>query len=625
MIPEIGQLAMGLAFCLSLLLMLLPLLSLLPKSPPWHSFAPGLAAAVLLSATAAFAALAHAFLTDDFSVVLTANHSHTELPLFYKFGALWGNHEGSLLLWVLVLSLWTFLLARHPLPPPFRGRALVTLGALLSGFIGFSLFTANPFLRHLPFSPSEGADLNPLLQDPAMMIHPPILYIGYVGFAVPFALAMAAVTEPSSPELRWAGWARPWASIAWAFLTLGIALGSWWAYYELGWGGWWFWDPVENASFMPWLAGAALIHALMAAQRWEMFRSWAVLLAISCFAFSLLGAFLVRSGVLVSVHAFASDPARGIYLLLFLVLSAGAGFALHRLRAGQMEDARTPVLLSRAGLVLANNLLLTVAALTVLCGTLFPLAMAALGKGLYSVGPPYFNAVITPLALLLAVLMGIASAPERGQIPRPLVQLALPLAVSAAAGIGLALLWPGDFHWGAALGTGISLWVALGTLARLRRQSAGMTVAHLGFAACMLGVCLSTAYSAEKDVRMAPGESMEMAGHSLLFKEQQSIQGPNYRAEELRFVLRKDKKVAELRPQKRYYPARQLVMTEAGIDPSLLRDWYIAPGEPLGGGSWTLRIQYKPFVRWIWLGALLMAAGGMLAALRILTRRIAAQ
>ncbi len=621
MIPELGQLALGLAFCLSLLLMLLPLIALSPGGALWHAFAPPLASAVLLSTVAAFAALAHAFLSDDFSVALTAAHSHTELPKFYKFGALWGNHEGSLLLWVLVLSLWTFLLARHPLPSLFRGRALATLGALLSGFLGFSLFTANPFARHLPFSPGQGADLNPLLQDPAMMIHPPILYIGYVGFAVPFALAMAAVTAPGSPELRWAGWARPWACVAWAFLTLGVALGSWWAYYELGWGGWWFWDPVENASFMPWLAGAALLHALMAAQRWKLFGSWAVLLAISCFALSLLGAFLVRSGVLVSVHSFASDPARGVYLLLFLILSAGTGFALHRLRAEQMGDARTPVLLSRAGLVLMNNLLLVVAALTVLCGTLFPLAMVALGQGLYSVGAPYFNAVFTPLALLLAVLMGIATAPERGRFPRPLLQAVLPMAASMATGLGLALLWPGDFHWGAALGTGIAVWAALGTLLRLGRQSAGMTVAHLGFAACMLGVCLSTAYSAERDVRMAPGESIEMAGHSLLFKGQQSLKGPNYRAEELRFLLQRGNSEVEIRPQKRYYKARQLVMTEAGIDPGLLRDWYIAPGAPLGEGSWTLRVQYKPFVRWIWMGALLMAAGGLLAAFSLLARR----
>ena len=613
MTPELGHLALSLAFCLSILLALLPAFGLRSRNTLWQASAPPLSAAIFLATVLAFAALAHAFLRDDFSVALTAAHSHTELPKFYKFGALWGNHEGSLLLWVLVLSLWTFLLARYPLPPLFRGRALAVLGALLAGFIGFSLFTANPFARHLPLAPAQGADLNPLLQDPAMMIHPPVLYIGYVGFAVPFALAMAAVTAPGAPEFRWTSWARPWAAVTWAFLTVGIALGSWWAYYELGWGGWWFWDPVENASFMPWLAGAALLHALLIAQRQGLFRSWAVLLAITCFAFSLLGAFLVRSGVLVSVHAFASDPARGIYLLLFLALSAGAAFALHRLRASQMSDARPLIYRSRAGLILLNNLLLTVAALTVLCGTLFPLVMAALGQGLYSVGAPYFNAVFAPLALLMMALMGVATALQGGRLPQPLLHIGLPLALSAAAGLGLALLWGKPFHWVAALGTGAATWVACGTLLRARRQSAGMTVAHLGFAACALGICLSTAYSVEKDVRLAPGETLEIAGHLLLFKEQRSLEEANYRAEELLFVLSEGEEETQLRPQKRYYTARQVVMTEAGIAPGLFRDWYIAPGEPLGEKGWTLRVQHKPFVRWIWLGALLMAAGGLLA------------
>ncbi len=566
-----------------------------------------------------FAGLAYAFLRDDFSVALVALHSHSRLPVPYKFSAVWGNHEGSLLLWVLVLSAWTRLLAGSTAPLVLRAGALAILGLLLASFIGFSLFTSNPFARLLLLPPAEGGDLNPLLQDPAMVLHPPLLYIGYVGFALPFALAVSALLHAGTEARRWAQYAFPWAALSWAFLSLGIALGSWWAYYELGWGGWWFWDPVENASFMPWLAGVALLHSLRASMQRGQFHGWSLLLAIACFGFSLLGAFLVRSGVLVSVHSFAADPARGLYLLLLLVTALGGALALFRFRAPVFSSPPAFALLSRESALLLNNLLLVTACLTVLVGTLFPLVMQSLGRGLYSVGPPYFNTVFVPLLLCISAAMGPAPALRwgRASLPPLLRRFAVPLVFSLALGILLPWFWDGRPNLAAGLGVAALSWLSLGALRAARSGSRAMLLAHLGFALCGFGICFSVVYGFSRDLALVPGERLAVTGtaYELRLAGERPVEGANYRGVELLLeVFRDGVLAAELRPQKRRYPVRDLELSEAAISAGLHRDLYAVAGARLAqDGGWTVRFQYKPFVRLIWLGGALMAAGGFWA------------
>lgn len=636
MTPELGHFALILSLCLALALTVLPALGVARGNVLWMQTARPLAAGQLMLLTVALALLAHAFLVDDFSVGIVAAQSNTLLPSVYKFTALWGGHEGSMLLWIWILALWTCAVAlfSRQLPLDMVARVLAVMGAIAVGFLLFLLFTSNPFNRLLPNPPLDGSDLNPLLQDPGMVIHPPMLYFGYVGFSVAFAFAVAALWS-GRLDAAWARWSRPWSTIAWLFLTLGIALGSWWAYYELGWGGWWFWDPVENASFMPWLVGTALIHSLAVTDKRGVFKSWTVLLAICAFSLSLLGTFLVRSGVLTSVHSFAADPTRGLFILGFLGLVVGASLTLYALRAPVVAGGADYKWLSRELFLLVNNVLLLVAALSVLCGTLFPLVMDALGGGKYSVGPPYFNAVFVPLMAVLIAFMGIGPGANWKRTRGDELWRRLLPALLASLLIGVLLPWvyAGEFHWGITFTAVLTGWLTLATLTDLRHRLRhagtglrglrrltpsyyGMLIAHLGVAATVAGIGITTVYSVERDLRMAPGQRAEVAGYQFQFTGTEPRRGPNYAAERgTVLVTRDDEPVAELHPEKRRYHARgEQLMTEAAIDANLWRDLYVALGEPLGGGAWAVRLHYKPGVRWIWLGALLMAAGGGLAA-----------
>ncbi|MFV0278214.1 MAG: heme lyase CcmF/NrfE family subunit, partial [Parahaliea sp.] len=600
------------------------------------ALAPGLALGLLVFVAISFTCLAIAFLQDDFSVAVVASNSNSLLPPIYKFSAVWGNHEGSLLLWALILGFWTAAVATfsRQLPLLVLARVLAVMGFVAVGFLSFSLLTSNPFARLLPGTPADGNDLNPLLQDPGLIIHPPLLYMGYVGFSVAFAFAIAALLG-GRLDAAWARWSRPWTNVAWAFLSLGIMLGSWWAYYELGWGGWWFWDPVENASFMPWLAGTALIHSLAVTEKRGLFKSWTVLLAIFAFSLSLLGTFLVRSGVLTSVHAFATDPARGLFVLVFLAIVVGGSLILYALRAPAVNSRVGFEWLSRETLLLANNIVFLVATLTVLFGTLFPLLMDALGQGKYSVGPPYFNAVFVPLMALLVPFMGLGplSRWKRDSASRWRAELLVPGIVALACGITLPLLH-GDYNLWVALAVLLAGWIVLGMvrdawrrlrsapslLRGLRRTPAsywGMALAHIGFAACVVGVVATSQYSIERDLKMEPGQAETLAGYRFEFLELAQVKGPNFVAQEARFaVTREGRAVASLAPQKRRYLASGQIMTEAAIDDGLFRDLYVAMGEPVGeAGAWAIRLHYKPMVRWMWLGAILMGLGGFTTVL----------
>ena len=636
MIPEIGHYALINALCLSVILAVLPAWGAWRRNTTAMGLAPGLAVGQLVFVAISFACLAAAFLQDDFTVKVVASNSNSLLPPMYKFSALWGNHEGSLLLWALILCFWTTAVAllSPQLPMLVLSRVLAVMGGIAVGFLSFSLFTSNPFERLLPGSPVDGSDLNPLLQDPGLIIHPPLLYMGYVGFSVAFAFAIAALLG-GRLDASWARWSRPWTNVAWAFLTLGIMLGSWWAYYELGWGGWWFWDPVENASFMPWLAGTALIHSLAATEKRGLFKSWTVLLAIFAFSLSLLGTFLVRSGVLTSVHAFATDPARGMFILLFLAIVVGGSLILYALRAPAVSSRVSFAWVSRESLLLFNNVVFLVATLTVLFGTLFPLIMDALGQGKYSVGPPYFNAVFVPLMALLAPFMGLGpvSRWKGDTVARWRGELAIPAAVAVLCGLTLPLLGE-DYNLWVALAALLAAWLVLGLardvwyrvrgaaslgsgLRRLTPSYCGMLLAHLGFAACVLGVVATSQYNVERDLKMSPGDSETLAGYTFEFVELAPVRGPNFVADEARFrVTRDNELIATLAPQKRRYLASGSVMTEAAIDAGLFRDLFVAMGEPIGSdGAWAIRLHYKPMVRWMWLGAILMGFGGFATAL----------
>jgi cytochrome c-type biogenesis protein CcmF len=636
MIPELGHFALIIGLCLALILAIVPAWGAWRRNSAAMALAPSLAMGLLVFVGISFWCLCVAFLQDDFSVKVVAGNSNSLLPPIYKFSAVWGNHEGSLLLWALILSIWTSAVAlfSRQLPLLVLARVLSVMGAVAVGFLSFSLLTSNPFARLLPGTPADGNDLNPLLQDPGLIIHPPLLYMGYVGFSVAFAFAIAALMG-GRLDASWARWSRPWTNIAWAFLSLGIMLGSWWAYYELGWGGWWFWDPVENASFMPWLAGTALIHSLAATEKRGLFKSWTVLLAIFTFSLSLLGTFIVRSGVLTSVHAFATDPARGLFILFFLAIVVGGSLTLYALRAPAVSSRVSFNWISRESLLLVNNIVFLVVALTVLFGTLFPLIMDALGQGKYSVGPPYFNAVFVPLMALLVPFMGVGpmSRWKSDSTSRWLTELAIPAVVAVLCGITLPLLQV-DYNLWVALAVTLSSWLLLGLLrdlwyrirganslaAGLRRITPsywGMFIAHLGFAACVTGIVATSQYSVEHDLKMSPGDTEVLAGYEFHFLELAQVKGPNFVADEARFeVTRGGETVALLAPQKRRYLATGSVMTEAAIGAGLMRDLYVAMGEPIGqDGAWAMRLHYKPMVRWMWLGAIMMALGGFTTAL----------
>ncbi|WP_445365813.1 heme lyase CcmF/NrfE family subunit [Microbulbifer sp. ANSA001] len=637
MIPELGHFALVAGLLLAIALSVLPIAGSYTARPLWMEAGKPLAMGVFVFVLISFTCLTIAFVQSDFTVNYVAKNSNSILPVYYKVTAVWGGHEGSILLWLLIQAGWAAAVAMfgRQLPPELSARVLSVMGMVLIGFFLFILLTSNPFDRTLPFPPMEGSDLNPLLQDPGMIFHPPLLYMGYVGFSVAFAFAIAALLG-GQLDAVWARWARPWTVVAWAFLTLGIALGSWWAYYELGWGGWWFWDPVENASLMPWLVGTALMHSLAVTEKRGLFKSWTILLAIFAFSLSLLGTFLVRSGVITSVHAFATDPLRGSFILGFLALVVGFSLLLFALRAPSVSARSVFSFRSLETFLLGNNILLILIMAVVLTGTLYPLVADALNLGKISVGPPFFNLFFVPIMVVLCLLlgMGVHANWKDSRWDKLLNIWRLPFL----AALVIALVWPlafDHYHWGAVLGIFIGAWVFCASLADivtktrnaksffagLKRQRAsyyGMHLAHIGLAVAVLGVVLTTVYSVEDDLRMGAGDSHQVAGYDFKFDGVRLAQGPNYRAfEGVLHVSKNGEPVAELLPQKRNYFSGGNTMTEAAIDTGLFRDIYVALGEPLDrsnpSGDWAVRLQYKAFVVWIWLGALLMAIGGGIA------------
>jgi cytochrome c-type biogenesis protein CcmF len=636
MVPELGHFALVVALALAIAQAALSFTGAATGRMALMAASRPIAIGHFLFVAGAFAALAYAFVTSDFSVLNVVEHSNSRLPAHYRFAATWGSHEGSMLLWMLMLAGWTCavaLFSRH-LPERLVARVLGVMGLVSVGFLLFILLTSNPFERLIPAA-DEGRDLNPLLQDPGMVVHPPMLYMGYVGFSVAFAFAIAALLE-GRLDAAWARWSRPWTTAAWCFLTIGIMMGSAWAYYELGWGGWWFWDPVENASFMPWLAGTALIHSLAVTEKRGAFRSWTVLLAIVAFSLSLVGTFLVRSGVLTSVHAFATDPRRGIFILLFLALAIGGSLALFAWRAPRvgLGGAFAPV--SRESMLLANNVLLGVALSAVLLGTLYPLFLDALNLGKISVGPPYFDAVFFPLMAPAIFLMAIGPVAswKHAELPGLWVRLRWAFAVAAIAALILPLAL-GRWSPLIAFGMWLGLWVVTSAAAqfvqrlrtapqatlgaKLRAQSLswyGMTLAHLGVAVFIFGVTIVKGYETERDLRMAPGQHVVIGGYDFEFKGTKEVPGPNYTAIEGTFDVRRPgiaSVIRTLHPQKRTYPVSGQTMTEAAIDTGLTRDLYVSLGEPVEGNAWGVRVYHKPFVDWIWGGCVLMALGGFTA------------
>ena len=633
MFPELGQFSLILALLLACLLATVPLLGSLTGRHGLQAFARPLATGQFVFIALAFGVLTHAFMTDDFSVAYVANNSNSMLPWYYKFSAVWGGHEGSLLLWVLMLAGWTLAVAvfSRRLPTIMISQVLSVMGIITVGFLLFLLVTSSPFERLLPNVPADGADLNPLLQDFGLIVHPPMLYMGYVGFSVAFAFAIAALIN-GRLDAAWARWSRPWTTVAWSFLSLGVALGSWWAYYELGWGGWWFWDPVENASLLPWLAGTALMHSLAVTEKRGVFKSWTVLLAILTFSLSLLGAFLVRSGVLTSVHAFASDPARGKFLLAFLAITIIASLTLYAFRAPVVHSRVRYGSLSREVFLLLNNVLLMAAMLLVLVGTLYPLILDYLGMGRLSIGEPFYNLTFSPVAIAVGLLLGAGifsrwKKTDGGWLGRHLLW---PAAWSLVISVS-AILWFGEFKPWALIGCFTAAWVGVATLQDwwqksastrgrwhgMRRQSRsyyGMVLGHLGVALTMAGATVVSNYGVERDVRMTPGDTASIGELQFTFVGIGERRGANFTAQTAQIDISRDgRPVASLFPEKRQYLVQRNVMTEAGIDAGLFRDLFVAMGEQVDANAWAMRLQYKPLIRWLWLGALFMALGGFLA------------
>jgi cytochrome c-type biogenesis protein CcmF len=636
MIPELGHFALILALSMALAQSVLPLIGAATGRRAWMALAKPSARGQFLFVVLAYAALTQAFVGNDFSVLYVAQHSNSTLPLAYRFTAVWGGHEGSILLWVLILSGWTLAVSvfSKQLDEPTVARILGVMGLISAGFLLFTLFTSNPFVRLLPAAP-DGQDLTPLLQDPGMVIHPPMLYMGYVGFVVAFAFAIAALLS-GRLDAAWARWSRPWTTVAWCFLTFGIALGSFWAYYELGWGGWWFWDPVENASLMPWFAGTALIHSLAVAEKRGTFKMWTALLAIVTFSLSLLGTFIVRSGVLTSVHAFASDPTRGVFILGFLALVIGGSLLLFAWRAPRVGAGGSFETVSRESMLLANNVLLVVACAAVMLGTLYPLVIDALGLGKLSVGPPYFNAVIVPLMAPALFLMGVG--PMTRWRAAGVIELAVKLRWAAGTSLAAALLAPLLLgHWTPMIGFGLLLaaWIAstavLNLVTRLREHPApawsqrlkaqpgsyyGMLIAHFGMAVFIVGVTIVSGFAIEKDVRMEPGDTVTLGDYVFKLNGIEERRGPNYNAVRATLgVTDGGRALADLTPERRIYTVSRSPLTETAIDRGFTRDLYVALGDPVSATAWGMRVYYKPFVGWIWGGCLLMALGGALAVL----------
>ena len=637
MTPEIGHFAIILALCVAIAQAFFSIAGATRGNVSWMAVSRPSAYVLFLLTAFGFCCLVVSFLTNDFSVINVASNSNSQLPWPYRLAASWGSHEGSLLLWVLMLSGWMAAVARFSkgVPNDMLSLILGVMAVVAIGFYSFLLLTSNPFDRLLPPA-MDGRDLNPLLQDPGMVIHPPMLYMGYVGFSVVFAFAIAALIS-GRLDTTWARWSRPWTTIAWAFLTVGIALGSWWAYYELGWGGWWFWDPVENASFMPWLCGTALMHSLLVTEKRGSFKIWTVLLAIITFSLSLLGTFLVRSGVLTSVHAFATDPERGVFILGFLVFVVGSSLLLFAWRAPKVGLGGKFSLVSRESALLANNVLLVVAAASVLLGTLYPLFLDALGLGKISVGPPYFDAVFIPIMAPAMFLMGIGPIArwKKSSVPEIAVRLKWAFVVALIS----ALLIPfvmGDWSILVSFGLLMAAWIALAGLVnlytRLKQMSSGqgrtflgsflaipnayygMLFAHWGVAVFIVGVTLVNGYEVEKDVKMALGNTVTIGEYTIRLDALKDLKGPNYTGVEGSMAILVDgKEVDRMFPQKRLYTVQQMPMTEAAIDTGFTRDLYTSLGEPLNDGSWVVRVYLKPFVDWIWGGAFLMALGGVLA------------
>ena len=639
MIPELGHFALILALCVALVQGTLPLFGAHQQRPRWIALARPAAVAQAVLMGAAFGCLITAFIDPDFTVLYVAQHSNSLLPLPYRVAAVWGGHEGSLLLWVVMLSLWALAVSlfSKELPDDMIARVLGVLALVTAGLLLFILLTSNPFERLLAGA-EEGRDLNPLLQDPGLIFHPPMLYMGYVGFSVAYAFAVTALLS-GQLDAAWARWSRPWTTAAWVFLTLGIALGSWWAYYELGWGGWWFWDPVENASFMPWLVGTALVHSLAVTEKRGSFKNWTVLLAISAFSLSLLGTFLVRSGVLTSVHAFATDPKRGIFILAFLVVVIGSSLALFAWRAPKVGLGGRFALLSRESLLLTNNVLLVVACATVLLGTLYPLLIDALGAGKLSVGPPYFDSVFAPLMIPALFLIGVAPFARWKQATFGELAHTLRWTFLVAAIVGLVMpFFFGEWNPLVALSLLLAAWIALSAalnfVERVQSTRAGRTflaaaldqppsffgmhTAHIGVAVFVVGVSMVNGYQAEKDVKMDIGDTVAVGGYSFQFNGVRQQQGPNYMALVGDIELLKDGNfIRKMHPEKRNYVSSAMPMTEAAIDSGFLRDVYVSLGEPIDrdrpDAAWAVRVYYKPFVDWIWGGCVLMAFGGVLA------------
>ena len=637
MIPELGQFALIVALCLAIAQAVLPLWGAQTNNINMMSVGRSAASGQFLFLLVAFLCLTYSFIANDFSVLYVTNNSNTLLPIYYRISAVWGAHEGSLLLWVLCLAGWGFAVAvrSRSLPEDVLARVLSIMGMISIGFILFTLLTSNPFERMFPAA-SEGRDLNPLLQDPGLVIHPPMLYMGYVGFSVAFAFATAALIS-GKLDSAWVKWSRPWANIAWVFLTIGIALGSWWAYQELGWGGWWFWDPVENASFMPWLVGTALIHSLAVTEKRATFKSWTVLLSILAFSLCLLGTFLVRSGVLVSVHSFASDPARGIYILTFLAVVVGGSLSLYAWRSVQFTSGGRFDVVSKETMLLLNNVLLVVSMLTILIGTLYPLFLDALGLPKLSVGPPYFSAVFVPLMLPLVFLMGLGPLAKWRRVTFKALfnQLKAYFLIALALGVILPLAIYGDTTIMTAIGIAAALWAIFTaayaimrlvakrdqstslfkSLCKIPRAMYGMSVAHIGLGVFVLGVVFTSSFSDQKEIAVKIGDSVQLAGYSFLLDRVASIKGPNYQAVRAYVdVSEDDQLLTELTPEKRIYNVQRNPMTEASIDAGLFRDLYVALGEPVSDQEWGVRIYYRPFIQWIWIGTILMALGGILGA-----------
>lgn len=634
MIPEFGQLALILALLLACCLTVIPLAGTYNGKLVWMSSCRPLTLGVFVFVAIAFGFLAWSFYIDDFSVVYVANNSNSLLPPEYKISAVWGGHEGSLLLWVLILAGWTLAVSvfSRDLPLDVLARVLSVMGFVAVGFLLFLIFTSNPFERFLPNIPQDGGDLNPLLQDPGLIIHPPMLYMGYVGFSVVFAFAIAALLS-GRLDSAWARWSRPWTNLAWAFLTIGIALGSWWAYYELGWGGWWFWDPVENASFMPWLVGTALIHSLIMTEKRGVFKNWTLLLAIFTFSLSLLGTFLVRSGVLTSVHAFASDPTRGVFILAFLAVVVGGSLTLFALRAPVLKSTSGFGLLSREAFLLVNSILFVVTCAFVLLGTIYPLITEALNIGKISVGEPYFNFFFVKLMIPVALCIGLGCMLNWRKTRFEKIQKwqLYPLFISIWLGSFIPGTIDGEYSIAAAITIALGSWVVFASISdvcrkcqntesifyglrRLPRSYYGMIIAHIGFGISLLGVSLNTIYSDQRDVRLTIGQPLVAAGYEYELADVTHQRGPNYVADRGTMIVRKNNKVVvELHPEKRRYFSGGNMMTEAAIDAGLFRDIYVSLGEKLDNNDWAVRIHYKPVVRWIWLGAIFMALGGAIA------------